>query len=575
MYVSRLDLIENKDKIISLYKNEKRKIFLVKNKTVEKWTLHNNKKYIEEKKKEFKWLLDNINGYSLDDRQREIVLSEEDSTLVLAGAGSGKTLTILGRILYLVNKGISPTDILCISFTNAACQNLKRRLEKMGILMDVFTFHRLGVTILKDNGLGFKVETGKMLSKVVENYVENDKLVDILPDFEFVDVGDGDFDFLHREIILKTPEVNNLKLLLITFINLFKGNGGGLEDFDNFLEINKKEKDTFKRYKQERLLNLLRQIYESCTYLLHKNKSIDFNDMLAEAIKVVRQKGIFNYKYIIVDEFQDSSLVKCELLQEIKKVTGAKLLVVGDDFQSIYRFTGANLEVFLNFSKLFPYSKIFKLENTYRNSQELLDIMGKFILKNKKQMVKKLKSPIKNNTPIYIYYYDKSYLEVWDMVIKDIDGEVLVIGRNNRDIKNLTVKNGEVMTAHKSKGLEADNVIIVNLEDGVLGFPNKIVSDDLLKFVIDLDDSFPYEEERRLFYVAMTRTKNNNYLLVNKNKPSVFVQELLKENQNIVIRHEAHKCPMCQGKLVKRTGKYGEFYGCTNYPKCNFTQKCQ
>lgn len=575
MYISRLDLIENKDKVISLYKSRKRRFGFVKNKTVEKWVLHNNKKYIEEKEKEFKWLLDNVNGYSLDDRQREIVLSEEDSTLVLAGAGSGKTLTILGRILYLVNKGISPTDILCISFTNAACQNLKRRLEKMGILMDVFTFHKLGVTILKDNGLSFNVETGQLLSKVVENYVENDKLVDILPDFKFVDVGDGDFDFLHREIILETSEVNSLKLLLITFINLFKGNGGKLEDFDNFLEINKKENDAFKRYKQERLLNLLQQIYERYTYLLHKNQAIDFNDMLVEAIKVLRKEGFFNYKYVIVDEFQDSSMVKCELLQEIKKVTGAKLLAVGDDFQSIYRFTGSNLEVFLNFSKLFPYSKIFKLENTYRNSQELLDIMGKFILKNKKQMAKKLKSLIRNNTPIYIYYYDKSYLEVWDMVIKDIEGEVLVIGRNNRDIKNLMIKNGMVMTAHKSKGLEADNVIIVNLEDGVLGFPNKIVSDDLLKFVIDLEDSFPYEEERRLFYVAMTRTKNNNYLLVNKNKPSVFVQELLKENKNIVIRHDIFRCPRCQGKLVKRTGKYGEFYGCINYPKCNFTQKCQ
>lgn len=563
----------NNKKILNLYKANKKG--LVRKKTVEKWVLHNNKQYIEDKQKEFKWLLDNVNGYSLDEKQREIVLTEEDSTLVLAGAGSGKTLTIVGRILYLINSGIRPEEILCISFTNAACQNLHNRLLKMGVSIKVLTFHGLGVTILKDNGFNFQIESGRSLRQIVEKAVEKDQLVDILPDFKFVDIGEGNFELLHRKIILETAEVSNLKLLLVTFINLFKGNGGNIEDFDIFLDKNKRESDDFKRYRQERLLNLLRNIYKDYTYVLNKNKAIDFNDMLCAAIKIVKKKGIFNYKYIIVDEFQDSSMIKCELLQKIKKTTGAKLLVVGDDFQSIYRFTGANLEVFLNFSKFFPYSKVFKLENTYRNSQELLDIMGKFILKNKKQMSKKLKSPIRNKTPIYIYYYDQSIFEVWDKVLKDIEGEVLVIGRNNRDIIGIMVKNGQVLTAHKSKGLEADNVIIVNLEDKVLGFPNKIVSDDLLKFVINLEDDFPYEEERRLFYVAMTRTKNSNYLLVNKNRPSVFVEELLRENKNIQIKHDVLRCPKCGGKLLKRMGQYGGFWGCINYPRCNFTRKCR
>jgi len=129
------------------------------------------------------------------------------------------------------------------------------------------------------------------------------------------------------------------------------------------------------------------------------------------------------------------------------------------------------------------------------------------------------------------------------------------------------------MTVHKSKGLEADNVIIVNLENSVDGFPNKIIDDDLLKFVKKDYDNFPYAEERRLFYVAMTRTKNSNYLLVNKKSPSIFVEELLLENRNIKIMNDICYCPICHKVLVKRQGRYGLFYGCGNYPKCTYTKK--
>ena len=120
-----------------------------------------------------------------------------------------------------------------------------------------------------------------------------------------------------------------------------------------------------------------------------------------------------------------------------------------------------------------------------------------------------------------------------DKVIKNIPSkDYLIIGRNNSDIKDIKQKS---MTIHKSKGLEADNIIIVGLEDKINGFPNKIVNDNVLKYVLNDKDSYPYEEERRLFYVALTRTKNNNYLLVNKNKPSIFVEELIKDNSNIKI----------------------------------------
>jgi len=124
-------------------------------------------------------------------------------------------------------------------------------------------------------------------------------------------------------------------------------------------------------------------------------------------------------------------------------------------------------------------------------------------------------------------------------VVNKIKGEKLVLGRNNKDIrKSMSILKGrkdiKIMTVHKSKGLEADNVILVGLDDSILGFPNKIIQNNILKYVLSDKDNYPYEEERRLFYVALTRTKNDVYLLVNKNNPSIFVKELLKDYSNYI-----------------------------------------
>jgi len=529
-----------------------------------------NIRYLNGKKVEYKGLLDNVNGYSLDNTQREIVLSEEDSTLVIAGAGSGKSLTILGRILYLIECGVNPDDILCISFTNMASKNLKNTLLKCGVNMEVLTFHKLGLNILRNNGIFKDIVSEKVLYNVVSDVLSQTNLLDILPDYRFIDIGDGDFSKLHHLISLETKDINYLKMLCITFINLFKGNNYKIDKFTSFLNENEKEKDEFKRKRNKKLLMLLKEIYEKYTYILNKNNMIDFHDMISEAIFTVEKFGIKNYKYIIVDEFQDTSLVKCELLKAIKAKTDAKIMAVGDDFQSIYQFAGSNLEVFFNFDTFFPHTKVFKLEKTYRNSTQLLDMMGRFILKNKRQINKKLVSDKKLKVPIYIYYYDKNINEVLKKALNDAGEDTLVLGRNNKDINKIKYKN--CMTVHKSKGLEAENVILVSLEDSINGFPNKMIDDSILRFVKKDYENFAYAEERRLFYVAMTRTKNINFLLVNKKAPSIFVEELLLENKNIKIMSDVFYCPKCHERLILRKGKYGEFYGCPNYPECKYTR---
>jgi DNA helicase-4 len=275
---------------------------------------------------------------------------------------------------------------------------------------------------------------------------------------------------------------------------------------------------------------------------------IDFDDMINKCSEIINDNCILpNWKYIIIDEYQDTSITKLNLIKKIINKTNANFLAVGDDFQSIYRFTGCDLNLFLNFNKYFECSKTFKIINTYRNPQELINIAGSFIMKNKKQQKKELLSQKHITDPIIIYETN-NYISALKHIINLIkDNNIMILGRNNKDINNyidneykqidnhtyiynnITFK---YLTIHRSKGLEEDNIIIINTEDNITSIPTKIKNDKLLNYVNNEKDYYPYEEERRLFYVALTRTKNRVYIITPENNKSIFVNELLK-NKNI------------------------------------------
>ena len=226
------------------------------------------------------------------------------------------------------------------------------------------------------------------------------------------------------------------------------------------------------------------------------------------------------------------------MILEILKQTDVSLCVIGDDYQSIYRFSGCDLKLFLNFKDIFKDAKIYKLTQTYRNSEELIKIAGNFIMKNPYQIKKELTSPKHLDKPIVIvYYHDKT--KVLNKLLEKLDtSSLMVLGRNEKDIFNYPYDKQKYqfkyLTVHKSKGLEAENVIVLNLENTKYGFPNQIKEQKVLSLISE-SASFPFDEERRLFYVALTRTKNYVYLLVNKKKPSVFIRELLKNKKYIQI----------------------------------------
>ena len=192
----------------------------------------------------------------------------------------------------------------------------------------------------------------------------------------------------------------------MVFIRLMKCNNYELKDFTLFLSKIKRTL-SYTQYKKEKtILTLILNIYLKYENYLKENNEIDFDDMLITATKIVKKHGLKKkIKYIIIDEYQDTSFIRFNLIKEIINKTMAKLMVVGDDFQSIYKFTGCDVSLFLDFKNYFKEAKIMKLERTYRNSKELIQVAGKFIMKNKHQIKKELYSEKTLKNPIKILKY--------------------------------------------------------------------------------------------------------------------------------------------------------------------------
>lgn len=497
-----------------------------------------------------------INGYYLDNEQSAIVLDKSKYLLVVAGAGSGKTLTILGKINYLIKyKNIKPAEILCISFTKKAADSLKNKIKKeFNLEMPIFTFHKLSLEILKEK-TSYDIADPNLLENIINEFFKetilnyNNHMKMALKYFKIKPTKDIKNSYLQFYLKHK-KEIELFEKLLATFIHLLKCNNYSLNDFSSFLKQAKKT-FSYSKYKQEKIfLTLVLNIYLIYIKYLNENSEIDFNDMIINATNQVKETGISKkYKYIIIDEYQDTSYIRFKLVKEIINKTNASLMVVGDDFQSIYRFTGCDVSLFLNFKDYFPTAKIMKIQNTYRNSQELIKVAGDFVMKNKKQIHKNLHSNKTLNNPIQIIYYDNIKNTFKELVLKihqETNKPILILGRNNKDIYlvmsdefkleedgNIIYKQNPniklyYLTTHKSKGLEEENVIIINLENSLLGFPNQIKDDKVLRFVSKSNEIYPYSEERRLFYVALTRTKNYVYLLVPKKQQSIFIKEITR-----------------------------------------------
>ena len=538
--------------------------------------IENNKKYIKQqliKEKEYlDTMFDKIDkNIKLDEDQKRIILTDEDNIMVIAGAGAGKTTTITAKVNYLIDKQkIKDKEIIVISFTNKAVNELKERINKdFNHNVKVTTFHKLAYEIIKKSSPTppkiIKNET-IILKKYIEETIKNNpnKIKEFIKIYciYFRKWKIPIYKIITLPLINKIKEINRLINIkeYNKIINNNKNYDKLLEYFKQIINLLKSKNLTpieikklkTNKKKSKHFLKFISEIYEYYNQELERTNQIDFNEMINRASKLIQEKNIHNYKYIIVDEFQDISESRMNLIKNITQKIKNKTMVVGDDWQCIYSFASSNITLFTNYQKNEKYCEIFKITKTYRNSQELIDIAGKFIQKNPSQIKKRLISNKTKEFPITILEYKNneitsSLINAIKYIIRKYGEEknILVLGRYKFDIDN--IRNNDIlkknknriiykkcktsidfMTVHAAKGLGYDNVILINSKNDILGFPSKKKQDDILKTLIPEENTIKYAEERRLFYVALTRTKNEIIILTPKKNESNFIKEIKK-----------------------------------------------
>ena len=399
-------------------------------------------------------------------------------------------------------------------------------------------------------------------------------------------------------------EVSALDRLIKTFLNLFKSNNFEITNLTDQIEDYKDDsiKDRYLLF-----LDIFKPILAKYNKFLKSKNLIDFSDMINVATHYISKNKFKNkYKYIIIDEFQDTSIGRFKLINSLLESNkSCRLFAVGDDWQSIYRFSGSDISLFTEFEKHFGVTEFSKIETTYRFSSSMIDISSKFILANPNQTTKKLKSSTNDTlSPIEIilsnsFKNDDPYplIEALNQInTETLESskklKILALSRYNHIIelykertdlfsvkyndveKNFTIIYLELpylevqfLTVHSSKGLQGDYVIILNCVSGQYGFPSEQADDPILNLLLSKSDQFTNGEERRLFYVALTRSKRKTFITTNSTYKSKFIDEI---EPNYIV-DENSKCPICKegDRLVKnginRNGNNYIKYSCSNW----------
>lgn len=306
-----------------------------------------------------------------------------------------------------------------------------------------------------------------------------------------------------------------------------------------------------------RFAEVIWTISEAYSRKLDETRRIDFDSMIGDAVKLVESgQYISPYSLILVDEFQDISDPRANLIKALKhQKPFTKLFAVGDDWQSIYRFTGSDITIFTQFEASFGEAWQGRLEQTYRCNQTLADAAARFVQKNPGQLTKKVISSRPaiaksiRAIPIEVSQRKRDFGEACFKLLNRLNAflagietqwrqhegqrlKVLVLWRYNLldpfldqppAFSHIDVSG---LSFHRSKGLEADYTIMLDVSEGDYGVPSRIEDDELLNLVIPRPETFEYAEERRLFYVALTRASRGTFLLYSRFEPSRYIGEL-------------------------------------------------
>ena len=358
--------------------------------------------------------------------------------------------------------------------------------------------------------------------------------------------------------------------LMATFTTLLKSSCRSLNEVLQQVERKNDERSRFV------IRKIFRPVYERYTEMLQQSGQIDFTDAILQATDICQRSHPVSFDHIIVDEFQDISVDRYGFLKALRESTPpAKLYCVGDDWQSIYRFSGSDMALFNSFPEFFGPTEINKIETTYRFGEPLVSLSSRFIQRNAAQIKKEI-HPFNDRmrTDLSFEAYDRNeYCHVIARLVASVpaDKSIFLLARYSFDDYYLSfmyqsMKEGnrfyylignrkvEFLTVHKSKGLEADCVILLQCNKDTYGFPSRVSDDPTLQYVLTKSDQYPYGEERRLFYVAITRAKVHTWVLYDRRFPSVFVDEFLHPER---VNEESYaKHPNANKRWTRRADEY-------------------
>ena len=504
-----------------------------------------NQHWLEQSLEQYAYIFDNQEGKSLNLEQRKAAISSAKSTLVIGGAGCGKTSVLLARVAWLLeSKQAESSQILLLAFNNCAADKMRQRLKKQlpAKQIEVKTFHTLALDILKvvnknksilltpleaehELRQQFWLKHWQMLCGEKASYAKNWQkwLME-----EYRGVLSSDKVFYQNTSLIKwlLPKLDYwLMILKNQSLNQNK-----------ILELAQPEQqDIVKKW-----LRLLLPLVKSWQSELKEKGEIDSSGLIQQAIQLIQKNKYQSiWTHILVDEFQDTSPQQLMLLQALRSQTNqSHIFAVGDDWQSIYRFSGAELQLTTTFEKQFGHAAQFILQETYRFNQSIADISNQFIVQNPLQIKKVLYSNRKDKQSAVIILPQEQLENLLDKLsgfVKENE-TILLLGRyhylkpsfyRNRSIRWPKL-NIEFMTIYSSKGLQADYVIILGLQAGAQGVPTQTEETLIESLLLPKLDNYPNAEERRLLYVAITRAKKKVWLLEDKASPSIFIEQLKK-----------------------------------------------
>ena len=503
--------------------------------------LRHNQIYTSAMLKQYAGFFEKIESSPLNSAQARAVVNGERSLLVLAGAGSGKTSVLVARAGWLLMRGeAAPDQILLLAFGRKAAQEMDERIQER-LSTDAIsakTFHALALHIIQQGS-----KKVPLISKLENDSVARQKLLTACWQQQCQEKkaqAKGWRQWLEEEMGWTVPEedywhdpklVRRMGSRLDRWVSLMRMLGGSQAEM---IEGAPEEvRDLFgKRVK------LMAPLLKAWKTALKDEGAVDFSGLIHQAINVL-EKGRFvsPWKHILVDEFQDISPQRAALLAALRKQNSqTTLFAVGDDWQAIYRFSGAQLALTTAFEHYFGEGDSCALDTTYRFNSRIGEVANRFIQQNPHQLAKPLNSLTTGDKKAVTLLPDDQL----DALLDKLSGfakpeqRILVMARYHH-LKPAELEKAatrwpklqiDFMTIHASKGQQADYAIVLGLQEGQDEFPAPARESIMEQALLPQPEDFPDAEERRLLYVAMTRARQRVWLLFNKQQPSAFVEAL-------------------------------------------------